>query len=145
MPVAGGRGLTACNSAVGVAAITDLMDGDGVIRLFEDRAVVADAQPEQPFELAAERLHLADAGGDVAMNGCQNVEGGMLLNRANFSPNIRVEANFLHWFFSFAPVVADLVHREAALRDHLLKGKAAFRVLPEIVTRGSDGAAVFRG
>src|SRR5450432_3795110 len=69
MPVAGGRGLTACNSAVGVAAITDLMDGDGVIRLFEDRAVVADAQPEQPFELAAERLHLADAGGDVAMNG----------------------------------------------------------------------------
>ncbi|HXB73135.1 MAG TPA: hypothetical protein VNY05_33165 [Candidatus Acidoferrales bacterium] len=65
------RAQTVCerlNSAVGVAAITNLMDGDGVFRLFED-----DAQPEQPFELAAERLHLAGAGGGVAVNGCQNV------------------------------------------------------------------------
>jgi len=41
-------------------------------------------------------------------------------------------------------VVADLVHGEVALGDDLLEGNAPFRVLPEVLTRGGDGAAVFR-
>ena len=45
-------------SAVGVAAITDAVDGDGVVRLFEDDAVVADTEAQQAFERAAERFDL---------------------------------------------------------------------------------------
>ena len=41
-------------------------------------------------------------------------------------------------------VPADLVHRVAALGDHLLERNATFRVLPEVVPRNGDGAAVFR-
>jgi hypothetical protein len=41
--------------------------------------------------------------------------------------------------------VADLVQGEAALGDHLLEGHAALRVLPEVVTRNSDRAAVLPG
>ena len=42
-------------------------------------------------------------------------------------------------------MVADLVHGEAALGDDLLEGDAALRVLPEVLARGGDGTAVFRG
>lgn len=44
-----------------------------------------------------------------------------------------------------AVVLTDLIHSEAALADYLFKGKAAVRVLPEVVTRGGDGATVFFG
>jgi hypothetical protein len=42
-------------------------------------------------------------------------------------------------------MAADLVHGKTALGDDLLEGNAAFRVLPKVLTRGSQGAAVFRG
>jgi hypothetical protein len=42
-------------------------------------------------------------------------------------------------------VVADLVHSETAFGDDLLERNAAFRVLPEVLARGGDGTAVFRG
>jgi hypothetical protein len=35
------------------------VDGDGVFRLVEDHAVVSDAQAQQSFELARQRLDLA--------------------------------------------------------------------------------------
>jgi hypothetical protein len=38
-------------------------------------------------------------------------------------------------------VMANLGHGEAALGDYLLEGNAAFRVLPEVVTRSGDGAS----
>ena len=42
-------------------------------------------------------------------------------------------------------MVADLVHSQAALGDDLLERDATFGVLPEVLTRGGDSAAVFRG
>ena len=41
--------------------------------------------------------------------------------------------------------MADLVQGEATLGDHLLEGHAAFWVLPEVITRNSDRAAVLLG
>ena len=41
--------------------------------------------------------------------------------------------------------MADLVHGKTALGDDLLEGNAAFRVLPEVIARGSQSATVFRG
>jgi hypothetical protein len=49
--------------AIGLAAIPDAVDGDSVLRLFEDHAVVADPETEQPFQLSAERFDSAVAGG----------------------------------------------------------------------------------
>jgi hypothetical protein len=72
------------------------MDGYGVLRLFEDHAVVADPETEQPFELAAERFDPAGAGGRVAVNRRQNIQGDALLDGADFLRNVLVETNFLH-------------------------------------------------
>jgi len=52
-----------------------------------------------------------------------------------------VEADFSSRGFLLA-LLADLVHGEAAFGNHLLEGNAAFRVLPEVVARSGDGAAV---
>jgi hypothetical protein len=84
-------------SAVGLAAITDPVDGDGVFRLVEDHAVVADAQPEQPLELAAERLDSTGTSSGVAMDGRQNIQGGTLLDGPDLLRNVRMKSNFLHW------------------------------------------------
>ena len=83
-------------SAVGVAPIADAVDGDGVVRLIEEYAVVADAQPQQPFKLSAERLDSTGAGCGVTMDGRQNIQGGTLLDSTNLLRNTRVEADFLH-------------------------------------------------
>ena len=83
-------------SAVCVAAITDAMDGDDIFRLIEDHAVVADAETEQPFELAAERLNPAGACSSVTMNRFQHMQSGVLLNGADFFRNLRVKPNLLH-------------------------------------------------
>jgi len=37
------------------------MDGDGVSSLLEEDAMVADAQPKEPFKLAGQRLNAAGA------------------------------------------------------------------------------------
>jgi len=52
------------------------VDGDGILGLVEEYAVVADAKAEQPFELPAQRLDPADAGCRITVNGRQNVQSG---------------------------------------------------------------------
>ena len=73
------------------------MNGDPVGGLLEEDAVVADAEAQQPFEFAAERLDSTDASGRVLVNCSQNVERGALLDGSDFIWNVRVEADFLHW------------------------------------------------
>jgi hypothetical protein len=44
------------------------MNGDTVLGLVEKDAIVANAEPEQPLERAAKRLHLALTGPRVAVD-----------------------------------------------------------------------------
>lgn len=103
--------------------------------------MIAYAKAEQPFKLAAEWFDWALAGLGVAMESSKNAQGGFLLNRADFGAHIRVKANLFH-ADSVTLVVADLVHREAAFGGNLLEGDA-MAALPEILTRRSNGTAVF--
>jgi hypothetical protein len=72
------------------------VDGDGILGLVEEHAVVADAKPEQPFELPAQRLDPAGAGCRITVNSRQNVQSGALLDSANFFRDVRLKANLLH-------------------------------------------------
>ena len=38
------------------------MDGDSILRLIEEHAVIADAKPQQSFELAMQRFDVAFTG-----------------------------------------------------------------------------------
>lgn len=55
-------------------------------------------KPEQPFELAFERLHLSLAGIGVAVRSPQNTDRRLLLDGADFTPDARVKVDFLHLF-----------------------------------------------
>jgi len=119
-------------------------DGNGVAGLVEQDAVIADTEPEESFEVAGEGLDPARAGFSVAVDGFQNVQGGLLLDRADFFPDIGLKADFLHAASLIAFVAADLVHGEAEIGDHLLEGNACATLL-EILARRGNGAAVFLG
>ena len=56
----------------------------------------ADAKPEHPFELPAQRLDPASAGCRIAVNGRQDVQSGTLLDGTNFFRNVRMKSNSLH-------------------------------------------------
>lgn len=118
-------------SAVSFAPVPHAVDSDSIFGLIEQHAVVAHAQPQQSLELAAQRLDSSGAGRRVSVNRRQNVQGSLLLNGADFLPNVRVEADFLHGSL-FACAAPNLIHAEAAVGRHLFQGEAAFRILPEI-------------
>jgi hypothetical protein len=61
------------------------MYGDGDVGFVEDHAVVADAETEQPLEVAAERLDATGASFGVTMDGFEDVQCGFLLDRTDFS------------------------------------------------------------
>jgi hypothetical protein len=84
-------------SAIGFAAVADVVDRDGVFRLVEDHAMVADPETKQAFQFTAEWFDLAGAAVRVAVNGRQNVQGGALFDGADFGRDIRMEADLLHW------------------------------------------------
>ena len=62
--------------------------------------MIADAEPEQPLKLAAKRLNSTLAGFGVAVESAQDVQGRLLLDCADFFPDVRLKADFLHAAFS---------------------------------------------
>jgi len=115
---------SAPQSAVSVAAVADAVNGDRIPGLIEENAVVADAQAEQSFEFATERLHATGAGTGVAMNRFEDVECSLPLDGADLRLHIRVETNLLQ------ARSARLGETQAC--HHLFKRKAALGVLPEV-------------
>ena len=81
---------------VSLSAIADAVDGDGILGLLEEHAVVADAKPEQPFELPAQRLDPAGPGCRIAVDGRQDVQSNALPDGTDFFRNVRLKANSLH-------------------------------------------------
>ena len=75
---------------VGVSAIADAVDGDGVAGLVKQDAVIADAEAEQPLKLAAKRLNSALAGFGVAVESAQDVQGSLMVDCADFFPDVRL-------------------------------------------------------
>ena len=67
-----GRGGFTASSPVSLSPVTYAMYGDGIFGLVEQHAVVADAQTQQSFELAGQRLHPALTGLGVAVQRPQN-------------------------------------------------------------------------
>jgi hypothetical protein len=84
---------------VGLLAVADAVDGNGIGGFVEQNPVVADAQPEQAGELAFERFHSAFTGIGVAVKSFQNAEGGLLFDSADLTGYAGVKMNFLHLFF----------------------------------------------
>ncbi len=107
------------------------MDGDGVLGFVKEHTVIADAKAEKPFEFAAERLHPAGAGLSITVNGFENVEGGLLLDGADFGLHVGPETDLLQ---AGSVYFADLVHGEAATGHHVLKGQTSAGVLAEVLT-----------
>ena len=120
------------------------MNSNGVRGFVKEHAVIADTQTEQSFKLAAERLDTALAGFRVAVQSLQNTQRAFLFNRADFSGHVRMKAYFLH-ANSVGRVIADLVHSEAALRNDIFERNADLRILPELLARSSDNAAILFG
>ena len=83
-------------SAIGLFAVPDAMNGDGIFSFIEEHAVVADAKASQPLELAAQRLDIPLAGLGVVVEALQNAQCRLLLDRADFFPDVRLEADSLH-------------------------------------------------
>ena len=108
------------------------MDRDGIRGFVEERAMIADAEPEQAFKLSAERLDASSAGFGIAVDGTQYGNGGALVNGADLDGHVRLKADSLHRYLA-ALGAADLIHGEAALGDDLLEGEA-FASLAEVLT-----------
>jgi hypothetical protein len=73
-------------SAIGVAAVADSGDGDAVLSgLLEEDAVVSAAEPEAGHGWL-EFLHVAAAGGEVAVDAVEDVEGGLAVDGPEFGP-----------------------------------------------------------
>jgi hypothetical protein len=115
---------------VGVFAVANAVDGNCVFSFFEDDAVIAHAEAEESFELAAEGFHMASTGFGVAVNGLQDSDGGTLIDGANLSRHVRLKADFLHVSAALRP--ADLIHSEAALGGDLLQ-RETFTALAEVL------------
>ncbi len=64
--------------------VKGIMPGDCVAGLVEQDAVIANAEAEQPLKLAAERLNSPLTGFGVAVESAQDVQGGLLLDCADF-------------------------------------------------------------
>ena len=78
----------------------------------------------------------------VTVNRLQNVERGFLFDGADLGLDVGTETDLLH-AVSIRFLIADLIHSETALSDHLLEGNTAFRVLAEVLARGGNGVTVF--
>jgi hypothetical protein len=83
-------------SPVGVSAIADAVDGDAVLGFVEEDAVIADAEAEQAFKLAAEGFDLTFACFCVAVESGQNLHSRGLVDGADLRGHVGLEANFLH-------------------------------------------------
>jgi len=83
-------------SAVSVTAIADAVDGDGVLILIEEHTVIAGAEAEQAFELAAERFHIAFAGLSIAMQRDQDAQGCFALDGADLCRHVGLETDSFH-------------------------------------------------
>ncbi len=80
-------------SAVSFAAVADAVYGNS--GFVKENAVIANTETEQAFELATERLNTAFASPGVAVNGFEDLEGGLLFNGTDFGLHVRPEANLL--------------------------------------------------
>ena len=68
--------------AVGIAAVADGEDFDGVAEIVEADAVVADAEPQLGWLDILEALDVAFAGGKIAGDGVEDAEGCWLVDSA---------------------------------------------------------------
>ena len=84
------------SSAVSVLAIEDVVDGDGVLSLIEQHTVIADTEAQQSLEFSAKRLDTAYTGLGVAVEGGQNLQSGLPLDRADLGGYARLEADSFH-------------------------------------------------
>lgn len=110
---------TGQSSVVGVLAITDAVNCDGLGGFIKQDAVVANSQTQQSFKLSRQRLNPADSGFDIAVERFQNAQSDGLWNRANLRWHAGQETNFLHVGSVF--VVANLIHREATFGGQFLE------------------------
>jgi hypothetical protein len=76
------------------------------------------------------------------VNRLQSVERGFLFDSVDLGLDVGTETDLLHEV-SIRFLIADLIHSETALRDHLLEGNTAFGVLAEVLARGGNGVTVF--
>jgi hypothetical protein len=76
------------------------VDGDGVAGLVEEDAVIADAEPEESVERAAEWFDSALAAFGVVVDGFQTVQCGLLLDGADFFLDVGLKADFFNAAFS---------------------------------------------
>ncbi len=74
------------------------MNSDTVGGLLEEDAVVADAQPQEAFELAGERLHATGSGVGIAVDGFENGHGDVLRDGADLGRDLRFKLNLLHGY-----------------------------------------------
>jgi hypothetical protein len=119
------------------------VDRNRIVGFAEQHAVIANAEPKQSFELAAQGLDASDAGLGISVQGGQNLQGSLLLDRTNLGGNVRLKAYSLHADL-IAFVVKDLIHGEAEVGDHLLEWNA-FSTFVEIFERGGDRLTLFLG
>ena len=83
-------------SAVRVLAVEHAVDGECVGGFVEEHAVIADAEPEESFKVADERLDSAYTRFGVAVDSLQNVQGGLLLDGTDFFRDVRPKTDSLH-------------------------------------------------
>ena len=108
------------------------MDGYCILRFIEEHTMISDPQPEQSFEVTAERLNPSCAGLGVAVNRTAGYSEQLSVQWRGSPPQQLAESEAFSTRV-IGLVVANLLQCETTSSNHLFERKALVPVL-EILT-----------
>lgn len=117
------------------------MNCNSVFSFFKEDSVFARASAEQPFKFTPEQFDSTRAGFGITMDGVQNMERCLRVDRAELRSDIWPK---LDSSLRISPALRNLIHCETAFADHLLEGNAPLGVVAETFSRFRDGPAIVR-